>query len=301
MRIAAILAAVWFSLSGCQEAILHELSEQDANRVIVALARSGLEGERVPEGSGWSVTVGSKDVAAALSAIEETRVLNRDTFSPAAPNSLFLSREERQAGLYQAVGTQLEGTLERFQGVVEARVHLHIDHSRRVAGESAKSGPSASVLLVAEARESIAIDEVRRVVAGATAIAEGNVIVVVTLRESKQGPATALVVPASKALEPVSDWKRINRHSINGWISANLQSMLGCTAVLLLLALFWMRLRATNAKSKLLHALKKSGAGGTNGDQQRSACYQAEFRAAQREYEFNGTNMGLGTGGGTLS
>lgn len=248
---------------GCQETILHDLSEQDANRAFVALSRSGIEVEKILEGTSWAIAVNNSRVPQALTALEDSRVLNRDSIRSSQPaGGVFQSREERLITLRQTIAAELEGTLERFAGVVEARVHLHLVPAPARSFGLPPDRQSASVLLVTTVSVGSLEHEVRRLVAGATAMRHDEITVVLTTRENYQ-PAEVpqpTLAPNPPANEPPA--ASIAGASSPDWLQAPSQLrvllLIGCLLALMLSALHLHERRKTD---RMLRKLR-NGAGG---------------------------------------
>lgn len=196
-----ILILVLCALCGCRENILHNLSEQEANRAFVVLARAGIGAEKILEPNGWSLAVAKNEVASALTALDQSRVFSVN--SPQAVTSqpsLFQSREEREAAIHRLLESQLEESLVRFGGVIEARVHLHLQSQRTLAVARPAADKSASVLLVVSGAADSVEPQVRRLVAGATSLEEQQITVVLTHRDT-QAAASEVLPPESNVAE----------------------------------------------------------------------------------------------------
>src|SRR5690606_2462960 len=106
-------------LAGCREDILHGLEEREANRVKLALAEAGIDAEKAPDGSSWSIAVDRRSAEAALAVLEHRRVLPEEAKAkPPEPSGLLQSKEERRHYLERRTAEALEETLERLPGVI---------------------------------------------------------------------------------------------------------------------------------------------------------------------------------------
>lgn len=174
---------VFLSLAGCRERILHDLDEIRANRISVILHRSGIEAQKVREGTLWSIAVPSAAAQAALQAIEDSRAMKLPPPElSAAPSSLIPTQEERSHFFERAAAASLEQTLERIPGVYEARVHLNTATSGHSSLRLENKEGSSSVLLVSSQPEAIDEGKVKKLVAGGAGIKESS-ITVVSVRE----------------------------------------------------------------------------------------------------------------------
>lgn len=173
-RLALPLAALL--LVACQASIGSGLSEQQANRVVVALDDRGIpsikEAEAgTGEGATYRVVVSPDDVAAALA------VLRADDL-PHAPQSglaevfgegsLVPTATEERARMTAALSGELARSIESIDGVVSARVHVALPDAASTPFDAPAATPRASVL-VRHRGDTLpgGEDAIRRLVAGA--------------------------------------------------------------------------------------------------------------------------------------
>ncbi|MCB0325339.1 MAG: hypothetical protein KDD69_17270 [Bdellovibrionales bacterium] len=206
-RLVLALIVLVLLAGGCSEPILHELDEGQANQVRLALAQSGIDAEKVREGSMWSIAVDSRRSAAALAEIERRRLLPLHSEKPSDSAAGFLpTREERRHRLQEQLSLSLGKTLEQFPGVIEARVHIASTPLRTVPGIESAAGETAGVLLVGDESQ-IVVDKVRQLVSGATGLDSERISVVVVADEA---PATVGTVrapepPATPSLQALAE------------------------------------------------------------------------------------------------
>lgn len=186
------LAAV--SLAGCEQAIVHDLTEGQAIRVKLILAHYGISAEESQSASGWSISVANRDAMPALEYLESSRVIPEQPAEKKETASAFLrSREERAYFLERELAANLEQTLRRLPGVLEARVHLFVVSDDRFFAEPQPAAQSASVLLIEDPAAKIDPAQVRTIIAGASGVKENAVAVlgakVAAAREAVQGSA----------------------------------------------------------------------------------------------------------------
>jgi len=223
---------VLFACSACDETIVHDLSEVQANRVLVALAHQGVSAEKVREVSSWSIAVPSSSATTALTVLEAHRTLkDLAVTSRSESGSLIQSREERMHRVEREVSQSLEQTLETIPAVLEARVHLNLNAAQQLSFLSEKPHQSASVLLVARSGAAIDRAQVQRLVSGAAGINEESVSVVISEDVNKPEAAVLAVVAAPN--QP-SGWPKID-------VQARVFAV--STACVILLLLFLMRVR----------------------------------------------------------
>ncbi|GEM_PF-2995830 len=193
-------------LSGCQEVILHELNEGQANRALVILAREGLPAEKLREGAGWSIAVAKDKVTASLDVLEESRGLKELTERQSSSNSsLVQSREERQQQVEKELAERLEQTLESFPDVLEARVHLNLQSAKLSSLIAEKPKQSASVLILGRQGSVIEIAPIQRLISGASGVIDSAVTVLV--KENKQNSSVQ-----SRKVTPEQNVSVVLRH-----------------------------------------------------------------------------------------
>ena len=199
-------AAALVALVACaEEEILHGVDEAQANRVLVALAETGVQGRtrrEEAEGAGWTVAVATSDVGQARRLLAE-RALPRSR-SPGfadvfGKGSLVPTPVEERALYHHALAGELSRSLETLDGVVEARVHLALPAPDPLRPEASRP-PRAAVLMKvrpeARARLEALESGVRSLVAGAAEGLEPASVSVVVAE------ATAAPAPVARRRRP---------------------------------------------------------------------------------------------------
>src|SRR4051794_40319072 len=145
-------ACIAVFMTGCTVPVANSLDEAEANRVVVALNRAGVGGDKetdpVTEGR-FRVVVERDDAPRAIAALRE-----EDLPTARAPGLLdtlgtgqvIPSQLAEHAELITGRGGELERTLQSMEGVLWARVHLSLPEADSLA-EGPRPKPSASVLL----------------------------------------------------------------------------------------------------------------------------------------------------------
>ncbi len=249
------IVLVCLSVCACKETILHDLDEDQANQVKIALSQGGIEAEKQREGASWNLAVPAPQVNRALRAIETTRILNRSSSrkAPERSNSLLQTAEDRARIHEQDLSVHLEKTLERFPGVLEARVHLNLSLPRALSLLDDAEGNSASVLLVTRAEARVPQKDIQRIVAGASGILVEEISVVVVASGSDEAkealPVSALQIEkvvADKETVAVAE-REVGAGSATERLLPDLSGLLGKApfllgaAVLLTVLLFYKR------------------------------------------------------------
>lgn len=171
----ALAAAV--VIAGCDEQIVHDLSESDANRVVSRLNAADVGAHKVQQSDGrWAVSVEKESIIPALSFLESNRVLISRP-PGGAKSGIVPSREEQWFRYERAMAQSIEESLGALGGVLEARVHLNLPETDPLFGTRKESVGSGSVLLLVDARYSAESGEVASLVAGAAGIPVGQVTV----------------------------------------------------------------------------------------------------------------------------
>jgi len=181
--------ALLLLLAGCAVPVAAALDEDDANRIVVALDRAGVDGSKEVDAQSegkFRVLVPRDDVAKALSAMRDEelpRPRSVGVLDAMDKGALVPSAQAEHAQYVAGLAGELGRTLEGVDGVLVARVHLNLPPADPFRdGPPAKA--SASVLI--EHRGStppLATDAVQRLVSGAVPnLATGDVTVVAVSR-----------------------------------------------------------------------------------------------------------------------
>jgi type III secretion protein J len=190
-RLSLLLPSLLFL--GCSIPVAAGLDETDANRIVVVLDRSEIDGNKEvdPTAEGkFRVLVARDDVARALTAMRDEelpRPKPPGVLDAMDKGALVPSAQAEHAQMVAGLGGDLERTLESVDGVLSARVHLNLpapDPLRDKAPDKA----TASVLV--EHRGStppITTEAVQKLVAGGVNGLQPSDVAVVTV--SRAAPA----------------------------------------------------------------------------------------------------------------
>ena len=188
-----------FLITGCDEQILHDLAEQDANRVLSRLSSGNLPAKKVAQSDGrWAISVSKGFVVQALTYLETTRVLSSRAASSAVSSKggFVPSRDEQRFRYERSVASSIEDSLGAMRGVLEARVHLNLPENDPLFGTRKESVGSGSVLLVTDGDFLAKDEEIAALVSGAAGI-----------------PATKVSVLRSRAERQISDPLQVKAES----------------------------------------------------------------------------------------
>jgi type III secretion protein J len=127
IRVIALLISVC-ALAGCKQAVYSQLTESEANDVLVTLLRGGIEAEKRPtDDKQFSVYVREADVATAIELLRAD-ALPAQRYSSLGEvferNGLISSPTEERMRYIHGLQQELSHTLSEIDGVVVARVHI---------------------------------------------------------------------------------------------------------------------------------------------------------------------------------
>jgi len=146
----AALAGVLLALAACQEELYRGLTEEDANRMVVALEQAGIGAAKLTpdEGRTWTVEVEHADMGGAMQALTERGLPEKhfDNLGELFKREGLVSTptEERVRFVY-GLSQELSQTLSRIDGVLIARVQIVLPNNDPLADQIKPS--SASVFI----------------------------------------------------------------------------------------------------------------------------------------------------------
>lgn len=153
LRRAALVALPLLLASACQVELQHQLTEKEANEILVLLERKGISTYKEKEEGGreltWKISVPKAHAATAAMLLKENELPRPRSpgFEIFNRGSLIPTATEERAMFLQALAGELSKTLSSIDGVLDARVHINIPQSDDLADRSARPAPSASVLV----------------------------------------------------------------------------------------------------------------------------------------------------------
>jgi type III secretion protein J len=246
LAIALIAIPVVLGFSGCSGTpIQHGLDESSANEVVTSLESAGIPVNKVASEGGseaqtFSVNVQSSgDVARALDLLH-SRGLPRGRRSGLAEMygqpSLVPSPTEERARFLEALGNDIERTLETIEGVVSAHVHLVLAENDPLAADPRPRVPAqASVLLKTRAGFSIPLSilDIQRLVAGSVPGLQAPAVAVVSIAAPDWTGAGAPMMVAIGPMRMTPGSRTI--------LGSAFAAVLGVVAILALILLFTAR------------------------------------------------------------
>ncbi len=178
-------------LVGCNEQIVHNLSEGEANRLLSRLHDASIDARKDRQADGkWMIGVPADATVAAIKILDTSRLLRSEEGSQDAGTSLVMSKEEQRLRSERLMSGGIERTISSLQGVLEAHVHLNLPVNDPLFGYRLQNGAgSASVLVVAEDAGLVNRADVVALVSGAAGIETKAISVVVS--SSKESSRSA--------------------------------------------------------------------------------------------------------------
>lgn len=186
------------ALTACSVPVAASLDEDDANRIVVALDREGVDGTKEidPQSEGkFRVLVPRDDVAHALSAMKDEELPRPRTTSvldAMDKGALVPSAQAEHAQYVAGLAGDLQRTLEGVDGVLVARVHLNVPPPDPLHDGPAPKTTASVLLEHRGAAAPLATDAIQRLVAGGVpnlAPADVNVVTIARPAPAARGEA----------------------------------------------------------------------------------------------------------------
>jgi type III secretion protein J len=190
-------------VAACDVPLQHGMDENSANEVVIALERANIRASKTRDEAagaegGYQVSVGGSDSARAMELLRSLglpRSRRSGLAEMYAQPSLVPTATEERARFVEALGNDVERTLETIDGVVSARVHITLAESDPLSADAKPRVPAqASVLIKTKAGPLLTLKdtEVQKIVAGAVpGLAPAAVAVVVTVAPEYAGGVAA--------------------------------------------------------------------------------------------------------------
>ena len=186
-RVLSLLSTL-ILVCGCDEQLVHDLNESEANRLITRLESAQIGSSKDKQADGkWTVVVAHDQYLSALKFLDQARLLKSTANVAEYQSSMIASRDEQRFQFERALSSEIEATLMSAKGVLEARVHLNLPQVDPLLGRRLESNSgSASVLLVSAERFELSNEEIAQLVSGAAGINVASVSVLVSKETSSQ-------------------------------------------------------------------------------------------------------------------
>lgn len=198
------------TLAACSTELQHDLGEDDANEIYVALTEKGFRASKVREEGApglYAITVPKADIANATQVLTN-RGLPRTReagWSLITKNVGMIPTEIDQRALFiQALSGEVANTLKRIPKVIDARVIVNVPPANDLTQLEQKPAPSASVYVKHTGELGLTADQLKAFVAAAVPELKAdavNVVVIETKPPVDPSPANELLsVDALKGL-----------------------------------------------------------------------------------------------------
>lgn len=240
-----LLVAIFLliGLTGCNEQIVHDLTEMDSNKLIARLHERNIMAEKVKQADGkWALSVDSAQTMAALTYLSENRLLNERAQTPIEKSSIISSREDQRFRYERALSREVEATILNIPGVLDARVHLNLPAVDPLFGQPLNSAPGSASVLVVSSSSDVNHADVQSLVSGASGIPASGVSVLIKLSAMPEPTVNTFSAVAQSVQLPHSahelkqDSKDVSSslNSIKAWLNAYWRSTLLALAVILM-------------------------------------------------------------------
>src|SRR5688572_21987932 len=133
LRIAPSVVLGMLLLAGCSVELQHDLQEDDANDIYVLLQKNGIEAKKIADHTGneprYIIAVAKQDVATAAQLMREYSLPRPRADGLAIfkkSKGMIPTQTEERAMFLEAIGGEVSNSLNRVQGVLEARTIVMI-------------------------------------------------------------------------------------------------------------------------------------------------------------------------------
>ncbi len=187
-------------LLGCDEQIVHYLSENEANVLVTHLADVSISSKKVRQADGsWALAVDETDQLPALRALSAARLLRSNEPREPERGSLVVGRDEQRFRHERALSAEIERTLTTIPSVLEGRVHLNLPIVDPLFGQRLEKRPGSASVVVVVRGEGPSKEEIALIVSGASGIPVALVSVMM------QQPPQHEVASTTRGILPLVD------------------------------------------------------------------------------------------------
>ena len=206
------------------------LGDADANEIVALLERHGITAGKQSGKDGVALSVDASEIARATAVMRAAGLPRRslsDLGQVFKKDSMISTPLEERVRYLHGLSDELEATLQQFDHVIAARVHVVLPE--RIAPGEPIQPSSAAVFLkyVAPLDEDAVIPRVRGLVAAS----------ITGLADQEGGPKVSVVLEATSAAAPPPDWRDVGPFRVQSASATALGATLGVLGLLLLAAL----------------------------------------------------------------
>ncbi len=183
----ARLAVVALGLVACSSPVAAGLDEPEADAVMVALGRAGVDASKENDSQitgKWMITAPHDQAPHALAVLASEdlpRPNPAGILDAVGKGELVPSADSERATYAAGLSGEFEKTLDAVDGVLRARVHLNLPEQDPLRGAPPQKA-SASVLITFRAGSNpIAIDDVKKIIAGGSPSLSASAVEVVMI------------------------------------------------------------------------------------------------------------------------
>lgn len=229
---------------GCKAVVASQLSEDQANQIMVALDNSSITATKVPEGKTkgkphFRIEVASGETGRALSILQSAELPKQE-----APgwNEIFAdvgvipTETEEKARLIAALSGELSRSIEAMPGIVHARVHIALLNNPKGLLDAPTKQPKSSVVVKYHpSSQPIDTSSIKKLIAGAVQDLKPENITVIGIKLDpipKQLPKLVQIGPVSVTRESAPVAKLV---------TSILLCMLVVLTIVILLLIGWIR------------------------------------------------------------
>jgi type III secretion protein J len=203
LRAFGLALVVSLLLAGCQNELYSNLTEVEANQMLAVLMANGIAADKAQKKGGFTVSVDSRDMLKALSALNDRGYPKsaRDSIGKVFQKSGIMSSpfEERVRYIY-ALGEEVAQTLSMVDGVVTARVHIVLPDAPQL-GQPIK--PSSAAVFIKH-QPGVDLDfftpQIRRLVSSSIEGLQYNAVSVVLAEAAPTKPIPVATNPTVEVL-----------------------------------------------------------------------------------------------------
>ena len=263
------LLFILLTITGCKEKLVHDLAENDANKLMAQLYAVNAEPRKIQQSDGkWTIAVPEDQASWVMKYLDEARVMREA--SPIEPASVMSGRDEQRFKYERALSREIEYTLASLDKVLQVRVHLNLPARDPMFGRkiSEDERGSASVLLVVAKDFSASDTEISKLVAGASGIEAKEVSVLINRSDIAALMPAVPAVEEPVATKPQAVAVKAPRKPFKLSFSPNYEVI--ASVAILLLGVIWLVMKKKAKKTNnnkfagIANALKAQTAGAVN-------------------------------------